>query len=626
MNGSLLQFLVFLAAAAIAAPLGRMCRIGSILGYLLAGIVIAGTGLGAMLGDPNDLRHTAELGVAMFLFLVGLELRPRRLWAMRNAVFAAGGAQVLVTVAAFTLVALYGGLDFGPSLLIGLALSLSSTAFALQTLEEKGELKSRHGRLSFSILLFQDIAAIPMIAMVPFLALKDTGTGVTLTGALQGVLAVGAVIFAGRFVLNPVYRIIASTGVREAMTASALLTILGVVYLMDSIGLSASLGAFLAGILLADSEYRHQIEADIAPFEGLLLGLFFMTVGMSLNVDLIVTQPSVIISAVATITLIKMVILYGVGRWQDLGIRSARRLAIVLSQGGEFGFVILAAAASGAVIGRNLADGIAVAITISMALTPLLLLADEFVTKRLRKAEPQFDIPPKAAGHVVIAGFGRFGQIVARVLRATQIPFTALDINAEQVNLVNQFGNKIYYGDASRLGILEAARTQDARAFILAIDDVETSVRTAQVMRTHFPHVPIYARARNRQHVHLLMDLGIEEIERETFLSALDLTKSLLGGLGTPPSRAKWIMETFRESDERRLYDDYKFYTDTEKISLHARAQSLELTELFAQDAAEREAKAEPVPAKKGIMPIKKQVAAEDLGGTRQAKVVVNDK
>jgi monovalent cation:proton antiporter-2 (CPA2) family protein len=621
MNGSLLQFLVFLAAAAIAAPLGRMCRIGSILGYLLAGIVIGGTGLGAMLGDPNDLRHTAELGVAMFLFLVGLELRPRRLWSMRNAVFAAGGAQVAVTVTAFTLVGLYGGLDFGPSLLIGLALSLSSTAFALQTLEEKGELKSRHGRLSFSILLFQDIAAIPMIAMVPFLALKDTGTGVTLTGALQGVLAVGAVIFAGRFVLNPVYRIIASTGVREAMTASALLTIVGVVYLMDTIGLSASLGTFLAGILLADSEYRHQIEADIAPFEGLLLGLFFMTVGMSLNVDLIITQPSVIISAVATITLIKMVILYAVGRWQDLGIRSARRLAIVLSQGGEFGFVILAAAASGAVIGRNLADGIAVAITISMALTPLLLLADEFVTKRLRKAEPQFDIPPKAAGHVVIAGFGRFGQIVARVLRATQIPFTALDINAEQVNLVNQFGNKIYYGDASRLGILEAARTQDARAFILAIDDVETSVRTAQVMRTHFPHVPIYARARNRQHVHRLMDLGIEEIERETFLSALDLTKSLLGGLGTPPSRAKWIMDTFRESDERRLYDDYKYYTDTEKMALHARAQSLELTELFAQDAAEREAKAEPVPAKKGIMPIKKQVVAEVLSGTRQAKV-----
>jgi monovalent cation:proton antiporter-2 (CPA2) family protein len=620
MNGSLLQFLVFLAAAAIAAPLGRRCHIGSILGYLLAGIVISATGLSGMLGDPTDLRHTAELGVAMFLFLVGLELRPRRLWSMRQAVFGAGGAQVLITVAAFTLVALYGGLDFGPSLLIGLALSLSSTAFALQTLEEKGELKSRHGRLSFSILLFQDMAAIPMIAMVPFLALKDTGSGVTIGGALQGILAFGCIILAGRFVLNPVYRIIASTGVREAMTASALLTILGVVYIMDRIGLSASLGAFLAGILLADSEYRHQIESDIAPFEGLLLGLFFMTVGMSLNVQLIATQPLVIVSAVATITLIKIVILYFVGRWQELGVRSARRLAIVLSQGGEFGFVILAAAASGAVIGQNLADGIAVAITISMAMTPLLLLVDEFITKRLSKAEPLFDTPPKADGHVVIAGFGRVGQIVARVLRATQIPFTALDINAEQVNLVNQFGNKIYYGDASRLGILEAAQTQNARAFVLAIDDVDTSVRTAQVVRTHFPHVPIYARARNRQHVHRLMDLGIEEIERETFLSALDLTKSLLGGLGTPASRAKWIMDTFRESDERRLYDDYKHYTDTEKLLLHARKQSQELEELFTQDAAEREAKAEPLPVKKGSIPAKKHATAEKPASLREVK------
>jgi glutathione-regulated potassium-efflux system protein KefB len=267
------------------------------------------------------------------------------------------------------------------------------------------------------------------------------------------------------------------------------------------------------------------------------------------------------------------------------------------------------------VITQNLADGIAVAITISMALTPLLLLGDEFITRRLRKAEPQFDTPPKADGHVVIAGFGRFGQIVARVLRATQIQFTALDVNPEQVNLVNQFGNKIYYGDASRLGILEAAQTQNARAFVLAIDDIETSLRTAEIVRTHFPHVPIYARARNRQHVHRLMDLGIEEIERETFLSALELTKSLLGGLGTPSSRAKWIMDTFRESDERRLYDDYKHYTDTEKLLLHAREQSQELEELFTQDAAEREAKAkaEAAAAKKGVIPAKKPATAEAL-------------
>jgi glutathione-regulated potassium-efflux system protein KefB len=599
MNSFLLQLVVFLAAAAIAAPLGRRCRIGSVLGYMLAGIVISVTGLSAMLGNPEDLRHTAELGVAMFLFLIGLELRPRRLWAMRNSVFLAGGVQVGVTVIVFIFVAYYGGLDFGPSLLIGLALSLSSTAFALQTLEEKGELTTRHGRLAFSILLFQDIAAIPMIAMVPFLAIKETASGLSSTGAAQAVLAIAAIILAGRYVLNPIYRIIASTGVREAMTASALLTIVGVVYVMDEFGLSISLGAFLAGILLADSEFRHQIESDIAPFEGLLLGLFFMTVGMSLDIDLVLTDPTVIISAVATITLIKALILYFIGRWQDLSIRSARRLAIVLSQGGEFGFVLLAAAASGTVIDHNLASGIAIAITISMAITPLLLLADDLIARRVRKPEPQFDTPPKANGHVVIAGFGRVGQIAARVLRATKIPFTALDINAEQVNVVNQFGNKIYYGDASRLGILEAARVQDARAFVLAIDDVETSIRTAQIVRTHFPHVPIYARARNRQHVHRLMDLGIEEIEREAFLSSLELTKALLRGLGTAEKRAKWIIETFRDRDERRLYDDYTHYTDTEKIRLYALRQSQELEELFAQDLAEETTRAEPPPAKK---------------------------
>ena len=599
MNSFLLQLVVFLAAAAIAAPLGRRCRIGSVLGYMLAGIVISVTGLSTMLGNPEDLRHTAELGVAMFLFLIGLELRPRRLWAMRNSVFLAGGVQVIVTVIVFIFVALYGGLDFVPSLLIGLALSLSSTAFALQTLEEKSELTTRHGRLAFSILLFQDIAAIPMIAMVPFLAVKETATGLSATGATQAVLAIAAIILAGRYVLNPIYRIIASTGVREAMTASALLTIVGVVYVMDEFGLSISLGAFLAGILLADSEFRHQIESDIAPFEGLLLGLFFMTVGMSLDIDLVLTDPTVIISAVATITLIKALILYFIGRWQDLSVRSARRLAIVLSQGGEFGFVLLAAAASGTVIDHNLASGIAIAITISMAITPLLLLADDLIARRVRKPEPQFDTPPKANGHVVIAGFGRVGQIAARVLRATKIPFTALDINAEQVNVVNQFGNKIYYGDASRLGILEAARTQDARAFVLAIDDVETSIRTAQIVRTHFPHVPIYARARNRQHVHRLMDLGIEEIERESFLSSLELTKALLRGLGTAEKRAKWIIETFRDRDERRLYDDYTHYTDTEKIRLYALKQSQELEELFAQDLAEEATQAESPPAKK---------------------------
>jgi glutathione-regulated potassium-efflux system protein KefB len=333
-----------------------------------------------------------------------------------------------------------------------------------------------------------------------------------------------------------------------------------------------------------------------------LLGFFFVTVGMSLNLDLLREEPATILSAVAFIMAVKALILYIIGRWQDLKDRAARRLALMLSQGGEFGFVLLAAAASGRVIDEYLAGGIAVAITISMALTPLLLLADEFLTERMtKKPEPAFDTLPQNEGHVVIAGFGRFGQIVARVLRATKIPFTALDINAEQVNFVNQFGNKIYYGDASRLGILEAAKTQDARAFVLAIDDIETSIRTAQVVKTHFPHVPIFARARNRQHVHRLMDLGIEDIEREAFLGSLELTKDLLIGLGTRKDRAKWIIEMFKESDERRLYDDYKHHTDDEKVAMQARKQSQELEELFARDEVEKDEESEkPVKLKTG--------------------------
>jgi len=587
MDGSLSQLIVFLAAAAIAAPLGRRCHVGSIIGYLVAGIIIGRTGLGALVGRPEELQNMAELGVAMFLFLIGLELRPRRLWAMRYSVFGAGGVQVVATTAAFTALGLYSGLSYGASLLIGLAISLSSTAFALQTLEEKGELTTRHGRLAFSILLFQDIAAIPMIAFVGFLAAGGAGEqGFSMTGLFKGLAIIAAIVLAGRFVLNRLYRIVASTGVREGMTASALLTIVLVVYLMHVAGLSAALGAFLAGILLADSEYRHQIESDIAPFEGLLLGLFFMTVGMSLNVGLLLTQPGVIMTVVVLIVAVKAAILYVVGRWQDLKQSSARRFALVASQGGEFAFVLLTAAAAGRVVDQVLADSLAVAVTLSMITTPLLLLADEFYTRRRTKPEPQFDALPKKDGHVVIAGFGRFGQITARVLRATRVPFTALDISPEQVNFVNQFGNKIYYGDASRLGILEAAMTKDARAFVLAIDDVEASIRTAQILRTHFPHVPVYARARNRQHVHQLMDMGIENIERETFLSALDLTRDLLRGLGMTDKRSKWIIETFKDTDEKRLYDDYKIQSDTEKMRLRALRQSQELEEIFAQDAA----------------------------------------
>jgi glutathione-regulated potassium-efflux system protein KefB len=396
--------------------------------------------------------------------------------------------------------------------------------------------------------------------------------------------AVAALIIVGRYVLDKLYRLIASTGVREAMTASALLTVVSAVMLMQAIGMSPALGAFVAGVLLADSEYRHQLAADIAPFESLLLGVFFTAIGLSLDIGAIVEQPGLIAAGLFGMVSVKILILYLIGLWQGLDNWAARRLALVLSQGGEFGFVVFAAASKNSILTSDQANILAVVVTLSMVTTPLLLLLDDWLDKEPDKPAPTFDTPPKADQHIVIAGFGRFGQIVARILRARRIPFTALDLDPEQVTFVGQFDNKIYYGDASRLTVLEAAETGKARAFVLAIDDVETSVATAQIVRRYFPHVPVYARARNRQHVHRLMDLGVEYIERETYHSALELTRDLLRGLGIPPQQVRYMVETFKEHDEKRLYDDYKHYTDVEKILLMAKKQSQELEELFAED------------------------------------------
>lgn len=583
-------FAVFLAAAAIAPPLARFLRMGAVLGYLLAGIIIGQLVFSGEKTAPEDMRVMAELGVAMFLFLIGLELRPRRLWAMRVSIFGLGGAQVAITGALIALLFIAQGQTVSAALLVGIALSLSSTAFALQILDEKKELTTRHGRASFSVLLFQDIAAIPAIALVPLFAIMAGGSGggdLSVGGALRGLAVVAGIIIAGRYVLNPLYRLVAATGVREAMTAAALLTVVAVALIMHEVNLSPSLGAFAAGVMLADSEFRHQIESDIFPFEGLLLGLFFMTVGMSLDLNLIASQPWTILASVVGLVALKAAVLFGLGRWQELTIRSSRRFALVLSQGGEFAFVLLAAAVAAQAVAAPLAEKLAVIVTLSMVTTPLLLLADDWWRAReVRAVTPTYDTPPKPAeGHVVIAGFGRVGQITARVLRANRIPFTALDISAEHVNFVNQFGSKIYYGDATRLGILEAAETGKARALLLAIDDPDASIRCAEIARQHFPHVPIYARARNRQHVHKLMDLGVELIERETFRSSLALTGALLDGLGMTAAQRRFVIDTFSEHDERRLYEDYRDASDTEKLRQRALKQSEELEEIFAQDA-----------------------------------------
>jgi glutathione-regulated potassium-efflux system protein KefB len=475
------------------------------------------------------------------------------------------------------------------ALFAGLALSLSSTAFALQLLEEKGELALRHGRLAFAILLFQDLVAIPLIALTPLFAVSARGSGPPMQwmAALQAIGVIVLVVVVGRYVLDWVIRIIARTRVKEAMTACALLTVVGVTLVMEQAGLSASLGAFIAGVLLADSDYRHEIEADIAPFEGLLLGLFFTAVGMSLNLALVVEQPRLVLAIVVGLLAVKSAVLYVLGRRAGLEAGPSRRLALAIAQGGEFAFVLFTTGFSVGVLDKSTADLLSVAVTLSMAATPLLLLVDEMVAPRAVVMRA-FDTLPENDGHVVIAGFGRVGQIVARILAAKRIPFTALDSDPEHVDGVRKFGVRVFYGDASRPEILDAAQTSKARAFVLAIDNVESSLRTAQMVRQRYPNVPIYARSRHRRHTHQLMELGIKIIRRETFLSSLDLTREVLRGLGLSERDVRFAVETFMAMDRKRLYEDYKHYTDLEKLQAMARSHTQELEDLFAQDAAEQ--------------------------------------
>lgn len=585
----LAQLALLLMAAVFAAPLAKRLGIGSVLGYLFAGILIGPFGLGLIYSvyQVGRIQHFAEFGVVMLLFLIGLELRPRRLWVMRSSIFGLGGAQVLITGLILGAGIFLFGVNYKSSILLGLALALSSTAFALQILEEKSELTSRHGRAAFSVLLFQDLAAIPLIALIPLFALEGgVGEGMHFWGAVRALAVICIVVLVGRYVIQYLFRFVASTNIREAMTACALLIVTGVALLMDLAGLSAALGAFIAGALLAESEYRHEMEAAIKPFEGLLLGLFFTAVGMSLNLHLLLEEPWLILLLAAALLMIKGIILYLLGRWHGLHNRSARRFAISISQGGEFAFVIFSAARGTQVLESSIVELVSVVVTISMMATPILLAMDDVLIKRLRKGgeEPEFDTMPEEEAPVIIAGLGRFGQIVARILTAKKIPVIALDGSTQQVNIVRKFGGKVYYGDPARLDILRAAQAGKARAFMLAIDDVEKSVHIALLMRTHYPHVPIYARARDRMHVHRLMDTGVETILRETYLSSLDLTADLLRGLGLPEGEVLQTIKTFKEHDQRRLYDDYEHYTDVEKMQLRIKASADELEDLFAQD------------------------------------------
>lgn len=584
---------VLLAALAIAAPLARWLGIGSVLGYLGAGILLGPSTIGWVFSDyeAKELLDFAEFGIVMLLFVIGLELRPKRLWAMRNAVFGLGSAQVGLTGLILAIAGMLVGLQWQIAVFVGLALALSSTAFALQVMEETGDLKARHGRLGFAVLLFQDLSAIPLIALAPLFAVSgaaniEHAVEMDLVAGLKGLAIIAVTVVVGHFVLDRFLRLVALARVKEAMTAAALLTVVSFALLMQQAGISASLGAFIAGALLAESSYRHQLEADIQPFEGLLLGLFFTAIGMTIDLGLLLDQPGRILMLVVALVAIKAGVLYGLGRWQGLEPGPARRLGLSLAQGGEFAFVLFTVGYSSGALTWGTTELLTIVVTLSMAATPIALKFESFLSRRGRPA-PVYETPPDNDGHVVIAGFGRFGQIVARILTARRIPFTALDIDVEQVEIVRRFGSQAFYGDASRPEILEAADTDEARAFVLAIDDVEASIRTAQLVRERYPDLPIYARARNRAHAHRLIDVGVTYLQRATFLSAVDVGKQLLRGLGVPEREAERVTHTFRTHDERRLVEDYQHASDIEKLRERARSDIQTLEKLFEEDAAE---------------------------------------
>jgi glutathione-regulated potassium-efflux system ancillary protein KefC len=584
---------VFLAAAVVAVPLFKRLGLGSVIGYLAAGAAIGPSGLG-LVHEVESTMHLAEFGVVLLLFLIGLELQPSRLWNMRSAVFGMGTLQVVLTTVALAAGGVALGLPVRAALVAGFGLSLSSTAFAMQLLGEKHELASRHGQSAFGILLFQDLAAIPMLAVVPLLA----PARVVVEGPVEGhgrlaqltvtfAVIVGLVVV-GRFLLRPVFRIVASAKSHELSAAWALLVVVGTALIMEKIGLSMALGAFLAGVLLANSEYRHELEANIEPFKGLLLGLFFMAVGMAASFRVLAERPLVIVGLVLALTVVKLGVLYALARLSKAPADTSVSLAVTLSQGGEFAFVLFGVAAAQQVLEKRLVETMVVIVTLSMVVTPLLFLLRDrlFALREARGGVRPYDtIEPEPGGHVIIAGYGRFGQIVSRILRLKHIPFTALEVSAAQVDFVRKFGSLIYYGDASRVDLLRAAKTEEASLFMLCIDDIDASLRTAKAVREHFPHVPIVARARNRAHAHALRALGVDDIVRETFFSSAEAARHMLRKLGLDEAEASDAVDKFVAYDEAALIEQFVHRSDEQALIAVTKKTAQDLEKIFEEDA-----------------------------------------
>jgi glutathione-regulated potassium-efflux system ancillary protein KefC/glutathione-regulated potassium-efflux system protein KefB len=577
------QTVIFLLAAVLLVPLCARFGLGAVLGYLVAGVAIGPSGFGVA-NHIENIAHVSELGIVLLLFLIGLELQPTRLWVLRRLVFGLGGAQVLVTGIVLAALAYWLGLAAPAAIVAGLALAMSSTALVMQTLAEKGQLGSRQGRESFAILLFQDLAVIPLLALLPLLG--DERIDHAQSGwhaALKAIVVIIGAVIASRTIVRPLFRVAIRFGGREIFTAAALLLVLGMSLLMVGVGLSASLGAFLAGVLLADSEYRHELEAAIGPFKGLLLGLFFMSVGMTANIGLLQQQPVTVVGLALALMAVKAAVLLVLRIVDKSPPATARKLAITLAQGGEFAFVLLGLATDYRIFDQYHADLLMVVVSLSMLLSPLLMLLDDKVLTPWLDREEQrpFDTIEVESHPVIIAGFGRVGQVVSRILNMRGITFTAVDNSPQQVDFVRKFGNKIYYGDPSHLSLLYAAKVDQAKLFVLAMDDVEASIKTAAMVRKHFPHVPIYARARNRFHCYKLMDIGVKMLVRETLQSSIELGGGVLRELGLEDDQVEQTVAAFRDFDNKLLLQQHAVYQDEEQLIETAKQAVDDLKNLF---------------------------------------------
>ncbi|MEW7866873.1 monovalent cation:proton antiporter-2 (CPA2) family protein [Aeromonas diversa] len=595
-QGLLHNALIYLGAAVIAVPLAKRFGLGSVLGYLLAGIVIGPYLLG-LVGDQKEVMHFAEFGVVLMLFLVGLELKPALLWQLKGPILGTGGLQMALTTAALTGVGLLFSLGWQSALAIGLILALSSTAIALQSLQERRQMQSESGRSAFAVLLLQDIAVIPILSLLPLLALQPTTLGESsgLSGWQQGMVvaaAISGIVLGGHFLMRPIFRAIAQAHLREIFVAAALLLVVGIAVLMESVGLSPALGSFLAGVVLAESEYRHELEADMAPFKGLLLGLFFMSVGAGIDFSLFAEHPLLIPLLVIVLVAVKWAVLMGLGRVLRMSPNQNWTFALALAQGGEFAFVLFSFAGQARVLDEELTSLLTLVVTLSMALGPLLLILND------RLIQPHFDYQSPAREHanpepadnpVIIAGFGRFGQMVGRMLHGHGIGTTILEQDPSQIEMLRKFGYQVFYGDAARLDLLHAAGAHQARLLVVAVNDPAMTLAIIETARRHFPHLGILARAQDRPHAHDLLRHGVERVYRETLGSAVDLGVEALTLLGFRANQAWRAGQTFKQHDNRLLHEQLH-YLDDEHTYINKSLQYRDiLADLLQDDEEEQE-------------------------------------